>query len=160
MPNYIFQGNSNIWYSATLGDQEAPSVAEIGAATELTNDVGEVNGFGETSNYVDVPVAGRRRVARIPGTIHSEDSDLLIWCKTEGDTLRATLKPDVTGFIIIRQGIVSTEPIGEGDVVHVYPIVVSNTPFQRPLGDTAASWRVQVAISGAISVDVEVVDES
>lgn len=160
MSKYIFQGNGNLWFVPTLDDQAAPSIAEIGGGTDLTNEVGEVTGFGHKSNYVDVPTPGSRFVPRIPGTLRADDSALMIYCKTEGDTLRATLPIDTMGYIVIRQGVAATEPIAEGDVVHVYPIIVSGLPFARPLGDTAATWMLEVAINGVPSEDVETTDAS
>lgn len=163
MAQYIFQGNANIWFVPEISDPSlAPDVEEIEGegSHELTTVVSEVNGFDFTTNRTPVPHAGSRFVPTIPGTQTSSDSSLRIYMDSMTNPLRTALALDTAGYIVIRQGIPSDEPVAPGDIVDVFPVIVAGRPKRRQLGDNAADWELQLAVSAVPAEDIAVIGES
>lgn len=133
---YFRPGTTKFLFADTVADKQSPTRAEIDAATDLSAEVAEINGFQVTSASADTPDFGGRFISKIPGDITADDSSLVTYADATSVDIRTVLTRDDAGFVIIMD---------EGDVptqlMDVYPVRVASTPKLRPRSDPA---RIQV----------------
>jgi hypothetical protein len=131
---YFRPGTTKVKWATTLATYTTPTRAEITAATELSGEIAEINGFTVTSESVDTPDLGTRFVSKIPGRISADDSSINFYASSTGfNDARSVLPRDTTGFVIFMDaGDVTTT--GRMDV---FPATVASHGKLRGIEDPA-----------------------
>jgi hypothetical protein len=73
------------------------------------------------------------------------------------DEARTALTPGATGFIVLRYGLDSDEPIAVGDLVDVYPVEMGAQRKNTPARNSVHTITQKPFVTGAVQRDVAVV---
>lgn len=147
---YYRRGLTKVIWVPTIAAQATPTRTEIDAGTELSPEVGEVEGWQVTSGVTETPALGSRFDAKIDGAISADDSSLTLYASQDGDDVRTLLTRGTNGFVIWMD---------EGDVpaqtMDVFPVRVLSQGKVRDLND-AAKINVQFAVTREPSENVTI----
>lgn len=158
MPRYSPLGNTRMWFVDTLSDQDAPTEGEINDdATELTGDIREMAGWSTNVTRIPTPDLASEFESQIGGSQKVTDSSLRIYLYSDTNPLRDLFPLRQEGFIIRCDYKPGGVDIEADDLVDVFPVVVIGGPKTFPVGDEAATWEAQFAITAPPSIDVAVV---
>lgn len=157
MPRYSPLGNTRMWFVDTLIDVEAPTESEINDdATELTGDIREMSGWSTNVTRIPTPDLASEFESQIGGSQKVTDSSLRIYLYSDTNALRDLLQLRTEGFIIRCDYLPGGVNVSDGDLVDVFPVVVIGTPKTFPVGDEAATWEAQFAITDPPQIDIAV----
>lgn len=142
---------SVVLYAATIADIQNVTRAELDAATDLSGEIAELNGFLPTSNFLDTPDLKHRFVSKIGGRISIADSSITFWASQDGDDIRQLQHRNDRAFLLFLDG---------GDVpgqpMDVYPIQVASVGKQRTTSEQGAQVVITYAITAVPAEDVEI----
>jgi hypothetical protein len=147
---YFRPGITRFVFCASVANKASPTRAEINAGTDLSNEVGEINGFQVTSAFDDAPDLGSRFAPKIGKRITADDSSLNFYSSSNSVDVRSLLPRDTVGFVLIMD-----EGDTAGRKMDVFPVVVAAAPKQRGMEDTAMI-QVQFAITSQPSENVTI----
>jgi hypothetical protein len=143
---YYKVGVSKVKWATTVVTYTAPTRTEITAATELSGEIAEVNGFSVVSESIDTPDLANRFVSKVPGRITAEDSSISFYASSTGLTPASSIMPrDTTGFLLVMPagdvattGRMSVWPVTVGavsepwDLDSAAKVDISYTPSRVP----------------------------
>lgn len=122
MPRVISNGEVRIWFVTTIADPDAPTVAEIGAGTDITPFLSSLDTplDGNAPDASDLSSAFNKTVAgkfggNVSGQMYRDD---------DTDTAFTTFPRGTTGFLVIRRFGGSDVAEASGDLVDVWNIRV------------------------------------
>lgn len=146
---YLVAGTRVISWVPTIASKSAPTLSELNAGTNLTYEYQSVTGFDLTSAKLDVPDAGSRFTASIPGRQSSSDSSINFYASSSGSDVRTLLTLDLNGFIVIyNEGLA-------GSKMDVFPVRVAGVPKSQDI-EAAGMIDVQFAITSKPVLDVTI----
>lgn len=165
MSRYGTSGNLAIRFCPTIGDMEAPTVAEVTAGVDLSMYVTR-DGLKTpaTANTVDASVIGSAFTPQAPGTYGGDALTLTCHRGSKGsptgdDLAWSTFVRNTPGFMVIaRTGWGQSVTTGLGDPendptaadrVEVYPVMVAS----RAMADTAENQTSRFDATLTISAD-------
>jgi hypothetical protein len=145
---YTHDENTRIWWADTVADIEAPTAAEITAATELTTTVSKDGlKIGSSNNIVKNDNISTSFSGEIPGTYGNKLSLKCFRGDSTDDTAWDTLGVRNThGFLIVRRAKPFTTAVVVADKVEVYPAITQ----QPVIEDSAENARVMVQYDLAV----------
>ncbi|KAF4408656.1 phage tail tube protein [Streptomyces lycii] len=147
---YYRRGTTKVSWVPTIADKSAPTRAELDAGTELSVEVGEVDGWQVTSEVTETPSLGSRFTSKIDGPITADDSSLTMYASKQGDDVRTLLTRGTDGYVVWMD---------EGDVaanlMDVFPVRVLSQGKIRSLDD-AAKIQVQFAVTSEPAENVAI----
>jgi len=141
-------GESRFWYVPTIASGTgAPTVAEVGAGTELTP-FATRDGFDapQSASQIDASDASSRRNKSIPGNIDASTVTMRLFrdSVSADDDAWTTLPLDTAGYIVERE-FGGTAAVAAAQKVNVYKGSVSSRSPQ-PWGDEARKFVVEWAV--------------
>lgn len=145
---YYRRGLTKVSWVPTIADKAAPSRAELNAGTELSVEVGAVEGWQITSGVVETPTLGSRFDAKIDGPISADDSSLTLYASKTGTDVRDLLQRGSDGYVVWMD-----EGDTPGRTMDVFPCRVLAQGKMRDL-ENAAQVRVQFAVTSEPSENV------
>lgn len=151
MARYIGRVKDRVWFVPTIASETlAPTVAEIGDGTLLSdpdseNGLVSLEGFTATATSVETPLYGAPQTPKIAGEIQLADSALIFYKDDSDNPIKTLLARGVEGFIVIGGPGTS---VSTSTVVNVYPIEVSGNNDVNDAGNTAKTFRIDVAVNG------------
>jgi hypothetical protein len=136
----------------SISSQAAPTVAELAAGTDITNDIMAVTGFDAKAAFIDVPTMQGGVTAKITGRQTSGDSSLTFAEHTTfaANTIKAALAYGTSGFIVISR--YTKTPIATSKV-DVYPVKIGGNNRLRTADDAPAQYVVDFGVTAAPSID-------
>jgi hypothetical protein len=147
---YYRRGTTKVIWVPTIAAKASPTRVELDAGTDLSLEVGEVDGWQVTSEVTETPALGTRFTGKIDGPITADDSSLTMYASSDGADVRALLTRGTNGFIVWMD---------EGDVaaqeMDVFPVRVLSQAKIRALDD-AAKIMVQFAVTSEPAENVEI----
>ena len=129
---YYRPGITQVNYTPTIANKNAPTRAEINAGTNLSVEVNAIDGWQPTSNFLDAPDLVSAFVPKVAGSIEAGDSSLTLYASSNSTDARTLLARGVTGFILMFD-----ETDIPGRKYDVYPVTVGSQAKIRDLGDVA-----------------------
>lgn len=145
---YYRRGLTKVSWVPTIDNPAAPTRAELNAGTELSVEVGAVEGWQVTSEVVETPTLGTKFNAKIDGPISADDSSLTLYASKTGTDVRDLLQRGSDGYVVWMD---------EGDTpgrgMDIFPVRVLTQAKQRNLED-AAAVQVQFAVTREPSENV------
>lgn len=155
MPTLRTDGRTKVWYVPTISNQAAPTVAELNAGTALEcamtpdgligfePDTSEIDNSSLCSNFT-TKQAGR---AEFSGT-------MLRFMKSHAstDTIYNLLLRDLTGYIAIRRGPLSTDAWAATNKVEVYPIETGETKNLAPESNGLQKYEIPFTVTASPSI--------
>ncbi|MFF0903999.1 UNVERIFIED_CONTAM: hypothetical protein RF653_10025 [Kocuria sp. CPCC 205316] len=153
MARGIQRGNIKILFCPAVANVHAPTAAELTAGTDITGDVGELDGWTFNSTQIDTPDMATRQTKKIPGPDEAADSSFTLYEDDTTNPLRSLLEKDVVGFVVFTglKGLTTA-----GSAVDVFPVQVSGNNRLYSAGNEAARFRVQFSIDDEVGVDATV----
>jgi len=106
------------------------TMAELGAATDVTYDIAEVSGFSVSTADIAVPDWGTRFVGSIPGRITADSASITFYASATGADVRSILTQDLNTYIaFFGNGAVT------GSEADYYKVTVSSVSHVRATED-------------------------
>jgi hypothetical protein len=148
------RGNMSAHFVPTVADTGAPTVAEITAGDELTQDLFGIDGLGFENQPIDVPDMSSQAKKQIPGEDDLQAGTLHIYEERTTNPLGAVLAKGTRGFLVIAP-YKSSFPAAT-DKVEVWPVEVASS--SRPTGTdaTGAMRDFKVTVTDAPDQDAVV----
>lgn len=153
MARYFRRGKTRCFFVTTIADPNAPTDTEVNAGTELSEEIGDISGFGFSTDRIETPDLASEFTSSIGGEQKADDSSLTIYLDSVSNPLRTTLAFGAEGFIVFCD-YKPTGALANGDLVDVYPASVIGAPKQRSLKNDAAMFEAQFAITDPPVEDV------
>lgn len=152
----IYDGTLRYWWVPTISDEAAPTVAEIGAGTELTAYTpkdGYRPGAGDTR--VDEGALDTEFDAKAIGTFNNDGFELMLFRD----------KPDAAAFTLFKNGAVGyvvalplkgTGSVAADDVAEVYPAEAGRWRPQNSASNTKQKGAVTIGVTDTPDIDAVV----
>lgn len=147
---YYRRGLSKVSWVPTIVSKAAPTRAELNAGTELSVEVGAVEGWQIVSAVVETPSLGSKFDAKIDGAISADDSSLTLYASQTGTDVRDLLARGTNGYIVWMD-----EGDTAGRKMDVFPVRVLSQGKIRNLED-AAQVQVQFAVTSEPAENVTI----
>jgi hypothetical protein len=138
---YYRPGLTQVNFAPAVANKAAPTRAEINAGTNLSPEVSAIDGWQQTSNFIDAPDLVSSFVPKVAGGVEAGDSSLTLYSSSNSIDVRSLLPRGTVGFIIMLD-----ESDTAGRRMDVYPVTVGSQAKLRDLGEVA-----QIQISFAIT---------
>ena len=153
MPRFSRKGVTKILFLETIADANyLPTRAELTAATKLTKQIAEVEGFALENQEIETPDLESTFTSKIPGDDQAADSSLTFYEDDTSNTLELALAKGTTGFIVIlRKGDVPTSAS-----MDIYPVRVASKSAQITVDNEAAKWTARFSITDTPVLDAAV----
>lgn len=152
MAEYFRRGTSRVYLVPTI-TVTAPTVAQVTAGTEITDDIADVEGFRFSNSRIDIPKLSSTFTATIAGEDTADDSSLTFYDDDTTNPLRATLaKGTQTHVVFFPAGTAGANP-AIGDDVDVWPVESASTPREWTMGNDPARWMAEFGITAPPSLD-------
>ena len=143
MARFMRKGTTEIYFVPTIADPAAPTVAEMGAGTQLDDEIAEINGFNFTNNPIDTPDMGSTFVSKIPGEDTVDSSNMSFYEDDTSNPIDTALAKGTVGYIVIfPAGIATPGTPGTGDVGETWPVIVASNSKTYSAGNEAAQYQV------------------
>lgn len=152
MARFFRRGVSKITWVAALGNEAAPTVAELNGGQDLSTLVGITGFVGPTNQPIELRPYDQTHVDKIPGEDTSEDGTITFAEDDTGTTAEwdALTKGD-EGFICFSPiGIAATNP------VDVFPSQVSAKRRLYEEGNVEGRVQAQFAIRSEPTIDADI----
>lgn len=157
MSRYFRRGTTKIYFAPSIVDVEAPTEAEMAAATELSCEIAEISGFAFQNNPIDVPDMCAEFVKKIPGEDTADDSEITFYEDDTSNPLFTTLAKGEEGFIVFfPYGVGGASPVA-GDDCEVWPASVAKTTREWSAGNDPARFMSTFTITDVPGLQSEVV---
>lgn len=157
MARYFRRGTTKIYFAPSIADVDAPTEAEMAAATELSCEISEISGFAFQNNPIDVPDMCSAFVKKIPGEDTADDSEIIFYEDDTSNPLFATLAKGEEGYIVFfPYGIGGADPVA-GDDAEVWPASVAKTTREWSAGNDSARFASTFTITDVPGLQAVVV---
>jgi hypothetical protein len=138
----------------TIAAQAAPTVAEIGAGTEITGVLTAVTGFSYTGTKVETPDLGTRFNTSVAGRFTAEDSTIEFYKGDDADDVERDVEdllPDGTaGYIVRFPPVEGAKPaVAAALKCAVWPVTVMANSENAPAPAEPAKFTVSFSIPRA-----------
>ena len=151
---YFRRGRSKALLVPTIADQDHPTVAELGAGTDLSAAVTAIAGFDTSTSRISQAVLAHKQNVQIDGEQTFGDATITLLeddGTSGGDSVAiaaayTALVEDATGYIVLAP--TSTAATKK---VEVWPVKIGAKNRQWSLDNEMAKYAVAFAITGAPS---------
>ncbi|MCP3820063.1 hypothetical protein NLX86_18780 [Streptomyces sp. A3M-1-3] len=147
---YYRRGLTKVSWVPTIANKAAPSRAELNAGTELSVEVGAVEGWQIVSAVVETPALGSKFNSKIDGAISADDSSLTLYASQTGTDVRDLLARGANGFVVWMD-----EGDTAGRKMDVFPVRVLSQGKLRQM-EEAAQVQVQFAVTSEPAENVTI----
>lgn len=147
---YYRRGLTCVSWVPTITDKAAPTRSELNAGTELSVEVGAVEGWQIVSAVVETPTLGSKFNAKIDGAISADDSSLTLYASQTGTDIRDLLARGTNGYIVWMD-----EGDTAGRKMDVFPVRVLSQAKLREM-EEAAQVQVQFAVTSEPAENVTI----
>ena len=157
MARLVYEGRTNVYWATAVADIEAPTLAEIGAATELTGYVAKDGvAVNINTNNVDSATIAEIFDAQVVGS-WGADVQLTMFRDDEDDSAYDLCVYGTNGFLIIDRINDSGTLAGIGDVVEVWPAQMHIPAMENSSSNTQQRFVESFAVTATPALDATVV---
>ena len=151
---FMRRGVSRVYHVPTVASATlVPTVAEITAGTELTDDLADLAGFTFSNSPIAVPDWGDNFDSKITGVDTVTDGTLTLYEKGASNPLRTTLAKGTEAYIaIFFAGTAGAAPAA-ADKCEVWPVTYSGPAREYTTGAEGAKWSTAAVASARPNVD-------
>jgi hypothetical protein len=132
---------TKVYWVPTIATKTSVTRSELNAGTDLSDDVGDQEGWTVTSEEIETPDLGTRFTSKIGGRTSVDDCSLTMYASSDSVDVRVLLPRGTVGYIVWMDG---------GDVAgnkcDVFPVTVISNSAMRSVGDDAARRQVQFSV--------------
>lgn len=147
---YYRRGLTKVSWVPTVVDKTSPTRAELDAGTELSVEVGAVEGWQIVSAVVETPALGSKFNSKIDGAISADDSSLTLYASQTGTDVRDLLIRGTNGYVVWMD-----EGDTSGRKMDVFPVRVLAQGKLRGM-EEAAQVQVQFAVTSEPAENVTI----
>ncbi len=156
MARYFRRGTTKIYFAPSIAAASAPTEGEMAAATELSCETAEINGFAFKNSPIDVPDMCSTFVKNIPGEDKADSSSLTFYEDDTTNPIKTALAKGTEGYIVFfPYGITGASP-QTGDVCEVWPVSVASNTREWSAGNDPARYMVEFTITDTPDQESEV----
>lgn len=142
---FMQKGTTRIWFVPTIASPTGiPTVAEIGAGSEITKDIAEISGFMFSNDPIDTPDLESTFTTSIPGEDKSDASSLTYYDrKLLANNPAKTLMPKGTvgNIVIMPYGTAGSSP-AIADETDTWPVQVASVSRSYSAGNEASKYTI------------------
>ena len=138
--------NEKVWvgFATTVADKSAPTAANVTAAVDLTGYLVSLNASSR-GNVVPTPSLDTLFETSISGTVQATfDADF--YRDDDDDLAWDTLPRSTEGFFIIQRVGGDGTPPAAGDLVEVWPVIVTSRTNANMTSNTVMSFTVSCSV--------------
>jgi hypothetical protein len=154
---YFVAKEQESWlFVPSIASAAAPTVAELTAGDDITDDIRSVTGFTAETNFVDVPTMKGGRAPKLAGGQTTADSSLTM---AEHSTYvsngtKQALAEGTDGFIVISR--YKKAPLAAADKVDVLPVTIGGNNRTHTVDDAPGEYTVSFGITADAEIDATV----
>jgi len=145
----IIDGKVKVALVDSISDISAPTVAELAAGTDITDQLTQdgLSGFQPDTSEVDTTSMQSTFNTKKPGRSNYSGTQLT-FKKQDTDTIYTTYTKDTASHVVIRRdGSLATVAFAESDAVEVYPVTVGEVQNMDPEPDSLQRYILPVMVS-------------
>lgn len=109
----------------------APTAAEIGAGTDLTDEIFSIDGFSTSTTFVESSDIGTQFKGKLPAGAEAADSTLTFNASQDGVDVRDVLTEGQRAYLLVALG-----GLTAGHKAEVYEIVVGSVDTLKAVDET------------------------
>lgn len=142
-------GNIRVAWVTSIGNQNAPTVAELNAGLDLTTFITADGLTGLQPDTADVPAdsLASKFNATSNGRTSFSNTQLQLKKQTGTDTAYNTLTRDTSGFLVVRRSVSYATAWTSGQAVQVYPALCEETAWVDYAPNTLERYIVGIKIT-------------
>ena len=155
MAYYVRKELESWHFVPTIANLASPTVAEIDAGDDITDDIRAVAGFTATTAFIDVPTMKGGRAPKITGGQTTEDSTLTMAEHNTfaANTIKAALAEGTSGYIVISPYV---KTVAAAARVDVYPVTIGGNNRTHTVDDAPSEYTVNFGITADPELDATV----
>jgi len=90
------------WFLPSISNTSAPTVAELAAGDDITDDIRTISGFTSRANFVTLPRMAQGANPTVTGKEALENSSIQFWEKSSyaANVVKALLAKGVSGYVV------------------------------------------------------------
>lgn len=160
MPDVLADGNTRVAFVPSISNQASPTVAELNAGILLQSVITAdgLVGFEASTAEVDTTSLASTFNTKTIGRDDFSGTMLRLKKQTYGaDTAFTTLARGVTGFIVVRRGVLETTAWTAAQTPEVYPIICGQRKMLPPEANSIQRYEVPTPITAAPTLAATVV---
>lgn len=142
MSDLISDGNTKVAFAATIANINAPTVAELTAASDWTTRL-TPDGLKTDPSTADVDTSSLASTftTNQPGRrSYSVELTFKRGSTTTEDNPYTTLVYGATGYVVVRRGVAYTTAFATGDKVEVYPVAAGEAQNIAPAANEVSKF--------------------
>lgn len=149
MTRYVYEKYTRVWWVTTIAVQAAPTVAEIGAGTDLSSFIAKDGlKLPVDQNMVDNAAIDTAFDAQLVGSWGGGGLELEMF-KDTTDTAWTLCVYGTVGFLVVRLGLLVTTAVAAAQKVQVWPAQM-HQPVVKP---SAANQQVRFTEKLAVTLE-------
>lgn len=157
MSRFIRRGKTKVFFAPTVANEDAPTEAEMAAATELGCVLADVTGFAFKNSPINVPDFCSTFIKNIPGEDKADASMMTFYEDDVANPVKDLLAKEAKGFVVFfPYGIGGGSPTA-GDICEVWPVQVASNTREWKATNDAAKYLVEYTITDVPDQSAEVV---
>lgn len=157
MSRFIRRGTTKVYFAPDVTNLDAPTEAEMAAATEIGCELADVTGFAFKNSPINVPDFCSTFVKNIPGEDKADASMMTFYEDNASNPIKTLLAKSVEGFVVFfPYGITGGSPTA-GDLCEVWPVQVASNTREWKASNDAAKYMVEFTVTDVPDQDAEVV---
>lgn len=144
---YMRKGNVWMRFVPTIANKAAPTVAELGAGTDITPDIAELSGFEYSNSPIDTPDFANTFTPKIGGEDTSADSSITFYehSTAVANAIKTALPKGTAGYVVLSPYTALAPAAAQK--VEVWPVTIIQNSRRWSAGNDAANFVVQFAPS-------------
>lgn len=147
MTRFMRKGKAKVFFATPKpADLAAITVAEL--TTNLTPELGEVNGFTFANSPIQTPNMDEAFTPQIGGEDTAADSSLGLYEQDDDTSIKDSLAKDTPGAIVFFHSGIAGETPAAGDDYEAFPGVITSNSRTYTVGNEAAMYNVSFSIDG------------
>lgn len=157
MANFFRRGITKVYWVPTIAAAtKIPTAAEVGAGTDLSPKVNNMEGFTYENQPIEAENLAESFTPTIPGPDTVERSTLTFLEDKTSNPFRTTLAKGTAGFIVIFFGGLAGASPAAADKADVWPCIVTGRPRVYEMGAAPARYRVGFTPTATPAEDIAV----
>lgn len=147
MGRFMRKGQTKVFFLDTLAIVNAATPTEIGAGTELTEQLAEMNGFTFSNSPIQTPDMDTTFTSQIGGEDTAADSSMGFYELDDSATLQDDLAKNTDGYVIIFPIGFAGGSVADDDTYEAWPVTITSNARTYTVNNEAAMYSVSFSIT-------------
>lgn len=144
---YMLKGVAKVHFVPTIANKAAPTVAEITAGDDITDDISAMNGFEFSNSPIQTPDLSTTFTNQIGGEDTAADSNMEFYARGTTDLTHDALVKGSAGYIVIFWQGYAGSSHAAADKCEVWPATVTSNSRMYTVDNEAAKYRVNFSLT-------------